>query len=296
MPGHVRGLVLAGLLLAGLPAAHARQDSLGITGVHSASGLGHLEGRRFTFICPPMDEVTSVIWGTGTYADDSAICGSALHAGVLRRGQAGLVTIVAVGNVSSFEGTTQNGVTTQDYANGDLAFRFEKAAPAPVDWTTNALLIPDEYNQPVTVICPQTEAQPDAVVWGTDTYIASSSICLTAVHAGLITQDGGAVAVTRAEGVQQYIATERNGVTSKAWSSWSDAFTVAPGEAGAATAASGGRRVIRTAGYTGAGESAEVVSKTIRLAGYEGTGAATEARRLTIRTDGWAGSGPPPEE
>lgn len=52
-------------------------------------------------------------------------------------------------------------------------------------------------------------------VTGTDNYEAKSKICKTAVHAGMITREGGTVTLQLDGGQSVYTASERNGVKSR---------------------------------------------------------------------------------
>ena len=63
-------------------------------------------------------------------------------------------------------------------------------------------------------------------MWGTDTYTDDSSVCIAAVHAGLITEDeGGRVVIEIAPGEESYTGSEANGITSTDYGSWSGSFT-----------------------------------------------------------------------
>ena len=78
------------------------------------------------------------------------------------------------------------------------------------------------------VNCPANCA--GGIVWGTDTYTSDSSVCMAAIHAGVIAKDkGGAVKVMVVKGLDKYAGSERNGVKSDEWKvSWGDtAFQVA---------------------------------------------------------------------
>lgn len=57
-------------------------------------------------------------------------------------------------------------------------------------------------------------ASYQGAVWGTDVYTADSGLCQAAVHAGVISRDGGRVVVERAPGRELYAGTRRNGVVS----------------------------------------------------------------------------------
>lgn len=74
----------------------------------------------------------------------------------------------------------------------------------------------------LTMICPPLPAgREDLVtsprVWGTDIYSADSAICPAAVHAGVITTEGGEVKIERRPDRDDYEGTTRNGVTTRPW-------------------------------------------------------------------------------
>lgn len=288
-------VVLAGLLAAGAQAASAQQASIAISPTDSASGFSRQTGRRLVFICPAIDQPSPDVWGTDIYADDSSICSAAIHAGFLSFGRAGLVAIVMGGIAGTFEGTGRNGVKSADYANADYSYAFSRnIGPADIDWTTNALRMPPDFNEPVTVLCPAGGNTSD-FIWGTGTYISDSAICVAAVHAGVITLDGGAVTVTRAPGQDTFEASRQHEVQSLGWSVWTEAFRVSAGHAlaGADDTDDSSRR-IRVAGYTGTGYGPDIVPRRIPLVGYAGTGTGPDIVPRRIRIGGWSGTGAAP--
>jgi hypothetical protein len=75
-----------------------------------------------------------------------------------------------------------------------------------------------------SVVCPVN--CKTGSVWGTDLYTTDSSICVAAVHSGVIGSDGGAVKVTLKPGKPSYVGTARNGVTTSQWNAFDKSFTV----------------------------------------------------------------------
>lgn|GEM_PF-4391294 len=64
-------------------------------------------------------------------------------------------------------------------------------------------------------------------LWGTDIYTGDSSICTAAIHAGVITADGGEVLVTLIpDGAPSHPGTEQNGISSSDWDSYAPSFSV----------------------------------------------------------------------
>ena len=57
-----------------------------------------------------------------------------------------------------------------------------------------------------------------AAVWGTDVYTDDSSLCRAALHAGVISPQGGSITVNRTAGRPLYVGTTRNGVRSNDFS------------------------------------------------------------------------------
>ena len=76
-------------------------------------------------------EVTGAIgggvWGTDIYTDDSAVATAAVHAGVLKVGQAGVVKVTILPPLASYLGSTRHGVTTGDFGAFGGSYRVQAA-------------------------------------------------------------------------------------------------------------------------------------------------------------------------
>jgi hypothetical protein len=77
----------------------------------------------YTYVCPPAVGSGSV-WGTGIYTHDSAICTAAVHAGKITLAAGGTVTIAMHPGMSSYKGSTANGITTASYGPWPCAYEF----------------------------------------------------------------------------------------------------------------------------------------------------------------------------
>ena len=67
------------------------------------------------------------LWGTDAYTADSRLGTVAVHAGVLREGERGLVRVTILdGETLVYQGTTRHGVTSYDYGGYPLAYRVER--------------------------------------------------------------------------------------------------------------------------------------------------------------------------
>ena len=64
------------------------------------------------------------LWGTETYTLDSTLAAAAVHFGVLKVGQTGVVKVTIFGPSVNFVGSTQNGLTSSNYANYPGAYKI----------------------------------------------------------------------------------------------------------------------------------------------------------------------------
>jgi hypothetical protein len=62
------------------------------------------------------------VWGTGTYTTDSSLAAVVVHAGVLKEGEKGVVTVTMVASPASFEGSSANGVTSGAWGQYPAAY------------------------------------------------------------------------------------------------------------------------------------------------------------------------------
>lgn len=69
---------------------------------------------RFTIQCPP-GGTPRTVWGTTFFTDDSSICTAGVHRGAITLESGGPVTYEIAPAQESYEGSTQNGITTLDY-------------------------------------------------------------------------------------------------------------------------------------------------------------------------------------
>jgi LCCL domain len=65
------------------------------------------------------------IWGTDVYTSDSTLATAAVHAGVLRPEQKGIVKVTLLKTDTSFEGSTRNGVMSYPWSSWPMGYRVE---------------------------------------------------------------------------------------------------------------------------------------------------------------------------
>jgi hypothetical protein len=311
-----RAAVIVAALAAGAAAGPALgQAALGLGPLQNAGAIRERTGETFTFVCPALEPNGDNVYGTDTYTESSPICPAAIHAGVLKPGRAGLVTLVVGRGAKEFKGTERNGVRTSSYGAWPYSYQFRRSGePGNIAWNTVWNGIPMDFSEPIAVRCPPDGSQKGAL-WGTDVYSRDSTICLAAVHVGAITlKEGGNVTVQRAPAAKEFLGSLRYGIESKRWSGMEDAFLFAssappppaappPEEPPASPPPPGpviASRSIAIAGFTGVGPApiaGPIGVRTIALAGYTGVGPLANAGPINARsiaTAGWTGVGPAP--
>ncbi|XP_075432788.1 cysteine-rich secretory protein LCCL domain-containing 2 [Ascaphus truei] len=161
------------------------------------------------------------IFGTLFYDSMSSICRAALHYGVIDN-NGGLVDITRNGRLPFFVKSTRNSIESLSKYKPANSFIVSKVAVQTLDcYTTVAEVCP--FKKPNTH-CPRFYCPPHcknepsywAPVIGTNIYADRSSICKTAVHAGVIKDEaGGYVDVMPVEKKKHYIGSNKNGIHSE---------------------------------------------------------------------------------
>jgi hypothetical protein len=104
--------------------------------------------------------------------------------------------------------------------------RFNRNSPIETVTATCDLVITLEEGESVLYECP-AGCTTGGSVWGTDIYTGDSAVCPAAVHAGIFSAEtGGEVVASYAPGQDSYESTTRNGITTNAYGSWGNSFTL----------------------------------------------------------------------
>lgn len=83
-------------------------------------------GRTFFFRVTGSSQRT--VWGVDVYTTDSGLAPAAVHAGVLKLGQTGVVKVTILSGLSNYQGSTRNGITTSPWSNFPASFKVEPAS------------------------------------------------------------------------------------------------------------------------------------------------------------------------
>ncbi|XP_035284440.1 cysteine-rich secretory protein LCCL domain-containing 1b [Anguilla anguilla] len=159
--------------------------------------------------------------GSAYYDMQSSICGAGIHAGIVDN-EGGWLDITRVGRKEHFTKSNKNGVQTLGKSESANSFTVSKVPVKAITCeTTVAQLCP--FKKPVRhcprLYCPrnclQMTSQHSRVI-GTRVYSDKSSICRSAIHAGVVQNDsGGYLDVMPVDRRRQYISTHQNGVSSE---------------------------------------------------------------------------------
>ncbi|XP_072513444.1 cysteine-rich secretory protein LCCL domain-containing 1 [Salminus brasiliensis] len=166
-------------------------------------------------------ESTARVVGTVYYEMQSSICRAGIHYGVIDN-EGGWMDVTRQGRKEFFIKSNKNGVQSVGKYQSANAFTVSKVMVKVITCeTTVAMLCP--YQKSAThcprIYCPQNCLQENTQtsrVIGTRTYSDKSSICRSAVHAGVMKNDmGGYVDVMPTDNRKQYIGSYQNGIYSE---------------------------------------------------------------------------------
>ncbi len=168
------------------------------------------------------------VFGTGTYTPDSSLATVAVHAGVLRPYERGVVAVEITGGQKAYVGTARNGVTSRPYGFNLNSYRVGRG-PAQARPSVEEGQAPPNlaaFKADAGELSFTIKGDKDAGdVWGTDTYTADSSLAAAAVHAGVIAHGSTMkVKVRMVPGKPSFTGSTRNGVTSQNYGPWDVAF------------------------------------------------------------------------
>jgi hypothetical protein len=204
----------------------------------NASAWRGQTGGMITMYCPPNGEAGR-LWGAGEYTDDSSVCTAAVHSLAtfdFQRG--GTVFMTMTAGRDAYAGESRRGLTSTAWERFESSFRIvggvagltpnqvKDSTVVEISWATTAQHLRGKTGER-RFVCPgDRQAFP---VWGSDVYTDQSSICNAAVHAGVITAEGGPVAVKLEPGRKDYQAATRNEIATQSFGSGQGSFSVHAG-------------------------------------------------------------------
>lgn len=171
-----------------------------------------------TYSCECAAGTTSgSVWGSGPYTADSDLCRAARHAGVIAE-KGGEIVVSRIAGQSSYDGSSQNGVTTKSWGSYKYSIEIKVVQSAVAECAAF-----DPAKSPLTCTCAPADKRKSSV-WGSSPYTTDSNICAAAQHTGLIGPEGGTVTVLALDGLKSYAGSEHNGVKTSDWGAYEKSF------------------------------------------------------------------------
>jgi hypothetical protein len=162
------------------------------------------------------------VWGTTVYTDDSGLETAAVHAGLLRPGQLGIVKVTLLPGRARYVGSTQHGIVSSDFATHAASFQFGAVSISRPERSSSLSSYRDLVGQSITV--PVVGAARGEI-WGTNPYTDDSSLAAAVIHSGLLAPgEFGFVKVTILPGQPQYDGSSQNGIISEPFGSFDGSF------------------------------------------------------------------------
>jgi hypothetical protein len=150
------------------------------------------------------------------------VCRASIHAGAIAP-TGGVVTVRLEPGRPAYRGSARHGIQSGDFANfggsfavlgGDSAAATGTPGVVEVGCSFIGQNLVGEIGSRHVVSCPAGCSAKYGNVWGSDVYTAESSVCRAAIHAGLLSDAGGTVAVTLGGSQPSYRGTTKNGIQS----------------------------------------------------------------------------------
>lgn len=173
--------------------------------------------------------VGGLVYGTDAYALASNYCSAAQHSGAIDFNAGGKYSLVKLGRVPHFYGSIRNGISSLDAEGSHTGFLCTIPGSQPILPPGISLAPPPCGIRNGNLWCQGNKnGCPGGTVWGTDVYTSDSDRCRAALHAGIITDQGGYFSIDLVPGREAYQGSTRNGVTTYAYGPWAGSFIVNP--------------------------------------------------------------------
>jgi len=169
------------------------------------------------------------VWGgaNGIYTDDSRLGKAAVHAGLLKIGETGIVKVTILEGQSSYKGSTNNGISTTNYGLYQGSYKFEDGTLSVADINKDPGNLVNLRNNNDRVYTVRVTGTDQGSVWGgaDGIYTDDSRLGKAAVHAGLLkVGQEGVVKVYILPGQQKYTGNTQNGISTINYGSFSGSF------------------------------------------------------------------------
>jgi LCCL domain len=171
------------------------------------------------------------VYGTDIFVAGSFLAMAAVHSGVLKEGQRGVVKVTVLPGQQAYTATTRNGITSNAYGGNTVSFKVERAYGFLLSSSTKVLADPGTLTsyrgQVGKTFLFEITGTTDRSIAGSDIYTDDSALSTAAVHAGALRAGQTAIVrVTILAGQETYTASTRRGVTSGQSTAFPGSFRV----------------------------------------------------------------------
>ena len=158
-------------------------------------------GKMFRIKCPNCMTEKFLIFGTEIYHPLSSICKAATHSGALKKNKGGIVIVEILNGARAYNGSPgADRTNSATFGGADKSFRVTKAPKLTrISCSTKAnenKIGTSPLNMKIVVLCPKKCSKMNEDIFGDKIYSDDSSICLAAIHYGMISDLGGEVRMT----------------------------------------------------------------------------------------------------
>ncbi len=192
-------------------------------------------GKIFKVKCPSCLSNKNTVFGSLIYHPYSSICMAASHAGSINPRFSGYVLVELVSGEKIYNGSIGVDKTLSiSISSSDISFKTKPGiAPIKIKCTDTPGVAPFDTAVPgskFVVICPRKCSKMKLDIYGSEVYADMSSICLSGIHYGVLSDKGGEIEFL-IEGSQSYFkGTNSFGISSKSRESYIRSFRFVGGQ------------------------------------------------------------------
>lgn len=186
-------------------------------------------GRIFRVKCPTCSLVKRPIYGSYIYHPLSSICKAASHSGNISSIKSGYVIVELVAGKKIYNGSLGlDGTISGTFSGAEISFRTKVGtSPTPISCTdapNKEPFLNAQQGKKFVVLCPKNCGKEKVEIFGSEVYSDTSSICISAIHAGIMNDLGGEIELL-IDGPQTFFkSTKSFGIISKPRDSYIRSF------------------------------------------------------------------------
>jgi hypothetical protein len=105
-----------------------------VAGIRPDPGVLHLSPEDIgkTILFEATGSLQGSVWGSEVFTSDSHLGTAAVHSGVLKPGEVGVLKVRVLAGQKSYQATTSNGVTSQSWGPWNISFTVERSKESAI--------------------------------------------------------------------------------------------------------------------------------------------------------------------